>query len=91
MIEKATGPDCPKCGCNDTAQIDAGRRGMYVWSKWECDACEHVFTKGNRTTQARQKAACPECGSKSSESLSTQGRKAYKRCTNCGKKFIDAI
>lgn len=94
MLEKAAGPECPRCGCNDTEMVDAGRRGMYLWSEWQCgnDKCSHTFKLGNRTDQPRRKAQCPHCGEQDTRATggtAAGGQVAWRNCNRCGKPFKD--
>lgn len=89
------GPECPRCGCNDTKLIAAGGGGK-LFARFECDYCKHVITIGG--VIHRQKAVdfsrvcCPACGGRkthvaSSRSPRENNRVRMHKCDECGHSF----
>ena len=49
MLERCDGPECPRCGCQETTPTYARSRwGGGSIARLKCGACGYVFTEGPR-------------------------------------------
>lgn len=86
VMLKTQGPDCPKCGCNDSQLVQIGSCWGRLFALYECQYCGRRFQHGH------VKAKCKNCGSTSirvaSSPRAVNGYKTrYCKCEQCGKRF----
>lgn len=96
-LTKSAGPDCPKCGCNATAIVEAGQSPA-PWAKFACDFCNHRFSVGrqpppgpvvNGVVYKTTRCECPNpgCRAKNPPVKSTIGIYRWHKCDKCGQTF----
>jgi transposase-like protein len=96
QLDRAAGPECPKCGCNGVTLESAGDTRGKPWAKFRCTHCDQVFSIGfsavtkdtvvNGVVYHRVK--CPTCQSKNTEITRTASEKIrYHKCRDCGQNF----
>ena len=50
-LDKCDGPNCPRCGCNDTEKREFGVRWGQASVKWICNHCGKTFPVQERSVQ----------------------------------------
>lgn len=95
-LTRSSGPDCPRCGCNGAALVEAGVHGARPWARFDCPFCRHSWTLGSRPVEGRvvngvkyntTRCVCPHCSAKNPPVVNTSGRVRYHSCTACGQPF----
>jgi hypothetical protein len=95
---KASGPDCPGCGCNATSLVSAGESFGRPWAKYGCDFCRKTFTVGrppvagevvNGVVYQTVRCVCPnpQCKAKNPRVVNTSGKYRWHKCDKCGQSF----
>ena len=100
-LQPIEGPDCPDCGCTDSAEVDRvtwGDREMSVricgncGRRWRVGVAELESTTDTTTPTGTQGVAyhvlrCPECGSDATRVTSTRRPLRWHKCDDCDHTF----
>lgn len=96
MLTRATGPDCPRCGCNASRSLGTRRTWQGEQERLECDHCGHRFSAATAEPEPDNSCPCvvyvitkcPHCYSRRTRTTSSPpGRLRYHKCLDCGGNF----
>lgn len=91
QLSRASGPDCPKCGCNQVELVRAGELAGRPWAMYACGHCADTFRIGAPPPEGRtvvyNPVRCPACNSKDCPVHTTRRRTRYHKCRDCGASF----
>jgi len=100
MMDKTTGPECPRCGCEDSDRTGSASSWAGPRSRFTCNHCGHRFTAADPEDAVVPEPAedairpvifhvirCPYCQSMKTQVTSTRRPIRWHRCGACGKPF----
>lgn len=98
LLTRADGPECVRCGCQDSEVLDTREWRGAVWEVRRCNHCGHRFSwhaqEANEDLEPVADSVqvvviqCPNCGAEWPPAVSTpaKGRRRHK-CKECGHPF----
>lgn len=94
-LERASAPECPKCGCNATSLVRAGESFGRAWARFKCDFCAAEFAIGRPPLDDAPlegvpyvSVRCPKCDSNDCPVTSTRKPRRFHKCRGCGLNFL---
>lgn len=99
MLEKVTGAECPRCGCEDSRVIRTRNGWGAEFESRSCNNCGKLFTVNVKAEDAkpdepvavpyvRVACRCPKCGSENPKVVRTiPGGIRYHKCPTCRHTF----
>lgn len=98
MLEKVTGAECPRCGCEDSRVIRTRNGWGGSFESRSCNACGKLFTVNAKAEEAeadepvavpyvRVACRCPKCGNENPKVTSSRGEIRFHRCGRCDHRF----
>jgi len=101
-LERVHGPECPRCGCEDSRVVHAGKRWGRERQRRQCQACGGILYVSPPDTKRRPPANedtgppgtvtytlvhCPECSSSDTYVTSTRRPIRHHKCRACSHGF----
>ncbi len=98
-LKRVDGPECHKCGCQDSVALRSFSRWGKPWEQRRCEFCGTVWSAAVRNgrpeppvaapARARQvvfrhgRTECPKCKSTSTAVTSTRAPIRHHKCRDC--------